>query len=171
MFCRFWRPAGWLAAALPALLWAQKVTVESDPSFEFSSLKTFKLVKGTINIKNPSLNNDLVRKQIEEDIRKKLTEKGLTEADSNADLNVRFTLGAANRREVERRPVRRGWGSRRVPLHYTEGTLVIDLRDPHRQELVWRAVAVQDNADPAKIQGKLDDMVKKAFDKYPPKKK
>lgn len=163
----------WLmAAAVPALLCAQKVTVDFDPTFEFTSLKTFHIVNGQINTKNPSLNNDLVRKRIEEDIRKKLVERGLAEAPSNADLNVRFLLGAANRREVERYPAGwRGLGTRSVAVRYTEGTLVIDLRDPKRQELVWRAVAVADNRDPSKIQSKLDDMVKKAFDKYPPKKK
>jgi hypothetical protein len=55
----------------------------------------------------------------------------------------------------------------RVP--YTEGTLVIDLRDTSTRSLVWRAIARQDKSDAAKIEGKLDDMVKKSFDKYPPK--
>jgi hypothetical protein len=45
------------------------------------------------------------------------------------------------------------------------------MHDPRRQELVWRAVAVSDQNDPNKIQGKLDAMVKKSFDKYPPKKR
>ena len=44
-----------------------------------------------------------------------------------------------------------GWGTCIVRVPYAEGTLVIDLRDP------------------AKLQGKLDNMVKKSFDKYPPK--
>jgi hypothetical protein len=57
----------------------------------------------------------------------------------------------------------------RVP--YTEGTLVIDLRDPNTRSLVWRGIAREDKGDPSKIEGKLDDMVKKAFDKYPPKAK
>ena len=55
----------------------------------------------------------------------------------------------------------------RVP--FTEGTLVIDLRDPATHSLVWRAIAREDKRDPSKIEGKLDDMVKKSFAKYPPK--
>ena len=161
-----------LAATLAAPATAQKVTVEFDPTFEFTSLKTFRLVNGQINTKNPSLNNDIVRKKIADDIRQRLAAKGLTESSAGADLNVRFSLGAANRREVDTYPAGwRGWGTRRVAVRYTEGTLVIDLRDPRRQELVWRAIAVAENRDPTKIQSKLDDMVKKAFDKYPPKKK
>ena len=46
-----------------------------------------------------------------------------------------------------------------------------DLRDPSTKSLVWRAVARQDKSDASKVEGKLDDMVKKSFDKYPPKAK
>jgi hypothetical protein len=55
----------------------------------------------------------------------------------------------------------------RVP--YTEGTLVIDLRDPSTRSLVWRSIAREDEGDASKIEGKLDDMVKKSFDKYSPR--
>jgi hypothetical protein len=55
----------------------------------------------------------------------------------------------------------------RVP--YTEGTLVLDLRDPSTRSLVWRAIVRQDKSDAFKVESKLDDMVRKAFEKYPPK--
>jgi hypothetical protein len=48
---------------------------------------------------------------------------------------------------------------------------VIDLRDPSTRSLVWRGVSAEDKSDAAKISGKLDDMVKKSIEKYPPKKK
>jgi hypothetical protein len=54
---------------------------------------------------------------------------------------------------------------------YTEGTLVIDLRDGTTHSLLWRGIAREDKGDAAKLQGKLDDMVRKSFDKYPPKPK
>lgn len=56
----------------------------------------------------------------------------------------------------------------RVP--YTEGTLVLDLRDPSTRSLVWRAIASEEKSDAAKIEGKLDDMVRKSVERYPPKK-
>ncbi len=65
----------------------------------------------------------------------------------------------------------RGWGTRVVRVPYTEGTLVIDLRDPSTRSLVWRAIAREQKSDAAKIEGKLENMVKKSFDKYPPKMK
>ena len=91
---------------------------------------------------------------------------------TRADLNVRYSLGSVRGREVETYPAGwRGWGTRVVRVPFTEGTLVIDLRDPGTRSLVWRAIAREDNSDAAKIEGKLDDMVRKSFDKYPPKTK
>ena len=37
--------------------------------------------------------------------------------------------------------------------------------------LVWRAIASEEKSDATKIAGKLDDMVRKALEKYPPKQK
>jgi hypothetical protein len=72
-------------------------------------------------------------------------------------LNVRYTLGAARKVQSEAYPA--GW----------RGTLVIDLRDPGTRSLVWRAIAREDKSNAAKVEGKLDDMVRKSFEKYPPK--
>lgn len=62
-------------------------------------------------------------------------------------------------------------GNARGESAYTEGTLVIDLRDPSTRSLVWRGIASEEKSDGAKIEGKLDDMVRKAIEKYPPKPK
>jgi hypothetical protein len=59
--------------------------------------------------------------------------------------------------------------TRIVRVLSTEGTLVIDLRDGAAHSLVWRAIAREVKSDPSKVEGKLDDMVKKSVDKYPPK--
>jgi hypothetical protein len=163
----------WIALliALPTLAWAQKITMEFDQGSDFSRFKTFYINEGQLNAKNPALNNDLVRKQIQAEIRKRLIEKALSEVtEGQRDLNVRFSLGSARRREVDVYPAG-WWGIRRVVTGYTEGTLVIDLRDPSQKSLVWRAIAVEDKSDASHIEGKLPDMVKKSFEQYPPKKK
>lgn len=152
---------------------AQKITMEFDQTIDFTKYKTFAIREGQLNSNNPALNSPLVKKQIEADIEKDLTAKGLTMvASGSADLNVRYTFGAARKTEIEAYPA--GWyglGTRYVRVPYAEGTLVIDLRDPTTRSLVWRAIAAEEKSDATKIQGKLDDMVKKSIDKYPPKKK
>jgi hypothetical protein len=150
--------------------WAQNVTVEFDPAANFSGYKTFSIRDGRLNSKNPELNSELVKKQIEADIVRDLTARGLIQAEGKSDLNVRYTLGSARKQEIERYPAGwRGWGTRVVKVPHTEGTLVIDLRDSGTRSLVWRAIAREDKSNASQIQGKLDNMVKKSFDKYPPK--
>src|SRR5579872_6314302 len=157
-------------AALSAF--AQKVTVEFDQNADFSRYKTFAIRDGQLSSKNPALNSELVKKRIDGDIERYLTAKGLTMVTGKSDLNVRYRLGSARRVEREAYPAGwRGWGTRIVRVPYTEGTLVIDLRDPSTRSLVWRAIASEEKSDPTKIEGKLDDMVKKSIEKYPPKPK
>jgi hypothetical protein len=152
---------------------AQKVTMEFDQSIDFSKYKTFAIRDGQLSSGNPALNSPLVKKQIEADIQNDLTAKGLTLVTGGpSDLNVRYTFGAARKTEIEAYPA--GWyglGTRYIRVPYAEGTLVIDLRDPTTRSLVWRAIAAEEKSDATKIQGKLDNMVKKSIDKYPPKKK
>jgi hypothetical protein len=151
-------------------VFGQKIDVEFDQSADFGRFKTFAIRDGQLHSKNPTLNSELVKKRIESDIAKNLTAKGLRQVSAKSDLNVRYTLGSTRKREVETYPAGwRGWGTRRVVVPYSEGTLVIDLRDPSTRSLVWRAVAVEHKSDPSKLEGKLEDMVKKSFEKYPPK--
>jgi len=154
-------------------VFAQKIEIEFDQAADFTKYKTFAIRRANLNSRNPSLNSDLIRKRINADIEKYLEAKGLLYVESGrSDLNVRYTLGAARKSELESYPAGwRGWGTRVVRVPYTEGTLVIDLRDPGTKSLVWRAIARQDKSDAAKIEGKLDDMVKKSIEKYPPKSK
>jgi hypothetical protein len=161
-----------LALLLASGAVAQKVQIESDPAVDFSKFRTFAIREERLNSANPSLNSELVKKRISFDVQKALEAKGLVLAASGpSDLNVRYTLGAVRKTEVDAFPAGwRGWGTRVVRVPYTEGTLVLDLRDPTTRSLVWRAIVREDKGDASKIEGKLDDMVKKAFEKYPPKK-
>jgi hypothetical protein len=150
---------------------AQKIDVEADTTTDFTRFHSFAIRDGRLNSRDPSLNNDIVKKRIEADIQKYLQAKGLTFVPSGpSDLNLHYTLGAVRKTEIDTYPAGwRGWGTRVVRRPFTEGTLVIDLRDPSTRLLVWRAIAREDKADAIKVEGKLDDMVRKSFDKYPPK--
>jgi len=162
-----------LVLASAAIAFAQKVNVEFDQAADFTKFKTFAIRNGQLNSRNPALNSELVKKQIEADIVKNLTARGLTQVSSGpADLNVVYHFGSARKTQVEAYPAGwRGWGTRYVRVPYAEGTLVIDLRDPSTHSLVLRGISSEEKSDAAKISGKLDDMVKKSIEKYPPKKK
>jgi hypothetical protein len=150
---------------------AQKIDMQFDQAVDFSQFKTFAIRVRTLNSKNPALNGELVRKRIDADIEKYLSAKGLEFAGTGrSDLNIRYTLGAVRQARVEAYPAG-WWGTRLVRVPYTEETLVIDLRDPKTQSLVWRAIAQEDKDNAVQVESKLDDMVKKSFEKYPPKPK
>ena len=137
---------------LSPAVFAQKVTVEFDQSADFAKYKTFMIRNGQLNSKNPALNSELVKKQIEDDIRRDLTARGLTEVSEHPDLNVVFHFGSARKTELETYPAGwRGWGTRVVRVPYAEGTLVIDLRDTSIHSLVWRGIAVKKKAIPPKF--------------------
>lgn len=152
---------------------AQKVTVEFDTTIDFGKYKTFLIRDGRLNSRNPALNSELVKKRLDSDIESALTTRGLMKsATLKSDLNVRYTFGAVRRLETEAYPA--GWygfGTRIVRVPYAEGTLVVDLRDPTTRSLVWRSIAREDKSDPNKIESKLEDMVRKSIEKYPPKPK
>jgi len=162
-----------LVLLLGPCLFAQKITVESDTAIDFSRFHTFAIRMGTLNSRNPALNSELVKKQIENDIIRDLTARGLEiTTGPKSDLNVRYTFGTQRKIETEAYPAGwYGWGTRIVRVPYAEGTLVIDLRDPTTRSLVWRGIASQEKSDATKIEGKIDDMVRKAIEKYPPKPK
>jgi uncharacterized protein DUF4136 len=152
-------------------VFAQKITVEFDRAADFTKYKNFAIRDGQLNSQNAALNSELVKKRIESDIQRALTAKGLEMTTGKADLNVVYRFGSARKTELQSYPA--GWygmGTRIVRVPYAEGTLVIDLRDPTTRSLVWRGISSQEKSDATQIEGKLDDMVKKSFDKYPPKK-
>ncbi len=89
---------------------AADVDVQFDESVDFAKYKTFRFGVGDINAKGPALNNDLVKKNIESELRARLTAKKLTEVTSGqADLTVRYVLGQRRRRR-RRRFLRAAWG-------------------------------------------------------------
>lgn len=161
-----------MAVLSAALAWAQKITVEFDQAADFAKYKTFAIRDGQLNSRNPALNSEMVKKRIEADIARDLRARGLEMTTGRADLNVRYRFGSVRKAEIERYPAGwRGYGTRVVRVPYTEGTLVIDLRDPSTRSLVWRGIASEEKSDGIKIEGKVDEMVGKAIEKYPPKPK
>jgi hypothetical protein len=138
---------------LPVTILSQKVEIQWDHDADFSQYRTFAIRQGFLNNRNPSLNTDLVRRDIEDAIRKNLSSRGMKEVAETADLNVRFSLGRANR----------------MVARHGDGTLVIDLRDPQKRDLVWRGIAVGDRRGLSEIGRNLEGMVRKAIERYPPK--
>ena len=160
-----------LSMAGVSAAFAQKITTEFDEGVNFAKFKTFAVRSGRLNSRSPVLNSELTKKRVETEIERALIARGLTKATGPSDLNIFFTFGSQRGVETEAYPAGwRGLRTRVARVPYAEGTLVIDLRDPTTRSLVWRGIATEEERNPTKLADKLDDMVKKAIAKYPPKK-
>jgi Domain of unknown function (DUF4136) len=138
---------------LPLTVLGQKIEIQWDHDTDFSQYRTFAMRPGFLNSRNPALNSDLVRHDLEDAIRKNLSSRGMKEVAETADLNVRFSLGRVNR----------------IVARHGDGTLVIDLRDPQKRDVVWRGIAVDEKRGLRKVERNLESMVRRAIEKYPPK--
>lgn len=155
----------------PAAL-AIETNIEADETVDFAKFKTFVVREGHLESKSPALNSELTKKRIQSGIEKALIAKGLTVATGQADLAVSFEFGSARTIETKAVPAgARGMGTRVINVPQSEGTLVIEIHDSATNSLVWHSTTSDSERNPIKLSEELDDMVKKSFGKYPPKKK
>ncbi len=159
--------------SLGMLAFSQQVHTDSDPGANFAAYRTFAWKSVRITSKDPALNNPIVQHKIEAEIEKQLYARGLTKATAGApDIYVSFRLGTGFEREVIDYPVGWRWGGWRREVRFNDkGTLVIDLADASRRQMVWRAVCVDTASTGNKLDDHLPKDVKKAFDQYPIKKR
>jgi hypothetical protein len=165
-----------LLALLVAACASMQVSVNYDQQTDFKAFKTFCLVPPRFEKKGLA-RNPLFTKEVLNEIKSILEKKGLTEAADreSSDLLVNFYAMVKNRRDFVLPSYRVGrWG--RVwavrPGHvvrYKEGTLIIDMVDRAKNDLVWEGEgrSVLDRTDPSR---NLIDAVGKVLEPFPPSK-
>jgi hypothetical protein len=159
---------------------AQKITVEYDKSMDFSKYKTY-AIDPVDNAPRPML-----RLAIQAAVQDDLGKRGLMKVDSNPDLYVQM-YGAIDTDYTTHYhdpiyggaipPINTGitlWHN--IPGTVTsvvipKGTLMIDMLDANKKELVWRGIAKQKLSDDReKLLDQVNTAVEKLFQQYPVKK-
>jgi hypothetical protein len=148
-----------------------KTTVDYDKSVDFGKYKTY----GFSAEANQLPVNDLVRKRIFDAIHSALQSKGLKEAEKP---NLLVDLGV---KTEEKHSVNMGgfygrrWGfgtgfstTQVNTTNYTEGTLVINLVDAAKQELVWMGSGTATVTEKSIQQDKIEAAVAKILARFPP---
>lgn len=175
---------GWLALALLAAggCTGPEVRTDFDSSVDFSAFHTFAFTGLTDRDQGGVLDNALVRKRIEDIVGQELTAKGLRQVglEDHPDLLVHFWVGVKDKQIVESTGPYYGgrygrgpgpYGGGVTTYEYEEGTLIVDLAESSKKELVWRARIVGIMAESTE---QNTEMVKagvaKAFENYPPAK-
>jgi Domain of unknown function (DUF4136) len=162
---------------------AQDVRYNFDSEANFAAFKTYKWAE----IKGADRPNALVEKQIKAAVDSELNRKGLEETDSDsADLYVAYQTALGSEKQFT--SYNTGWGygpgwgagwygggmggmtTGSTSTIYV-GTLVVDMYEAAKQDLVWRGSAsktIDPKAKPAKQQKNLAKAVKKLLKNYPP---
>jgi uncharacterized protein DUF4136 len=162
-----------------------KVQTDFDSSADFSAFHTFAFTGVTDRDQGGVLENSLLRKRIEEMVGQQLTAKGLRQVgvDDRSDLLVHFWVSVKDKQRIESTgPVagpygggygwRAGYGGGVTTYEYKEGTLIVDLAEPSKKELVWRATIVGTLGDSTEKNVEMANKgVAKAFENYPPAEK
>jgi len=173
-----------LAAMLlvPALAMAQKTSYDFDKSADFSTLKTYALKEGT------PVGQQLIDDRIVAAIEAALASKGLTKASSDPDVVVVYHVAFDKQKDISTfssgygggyGPYGYGWGggwgggttSTQV-RDILIGTLVVDMADAKKKQVVWRGMGVKEvntTAKPDKRDKSITSAITKIFKNYPPK--
>jgi hypothetical protein len=168
----------------PALAFAQKVTYDYEKTANFAGFKTYALKDGT-KVGQPLIDNRIVTA-----IETELAAKGLTKVDSNPDVYVVYHVAFDKQKDISTYSSGYGggygaygwgWGGGWAGGSTTTqvrdilvGTLVIDMADAKKNQLVWRGMGVKEintQAKPEKRDKSINEAVKKIFKNFPPKAK
>jgi hypothetical protein len=148
---------------------AMDVKTDFDHHANFSAYKTFSWAK--VDTPDP-LWNDRVKEAVD----RALTAKGWTEVSSGGDVSI-VAVGTTRQKPTLRTFYDGfdGWlwsgfgGATTYVENYTEGSLIIDMFDTNTKKLIWRGSASDVlSGKPEKDEKKLEKVVSKMFEHFPP---
>jgi hypothetical protein len=165
-------------AVLPVVLLAQKTSYDFDRTANFATFKTYALKDGT------KVGQPLIDNRITAAIESELKKRGLTPSASSPDLDVTYHVAFDKQKDITAWSTGTGpygwrwgggWGTTDVRVNeILVGTLVVDMADAKKSELVWRGMGVKEvdvNAKPDKRDKNIQEAVEKIFRNFPPKTK
>ena len=167
----------------PALALAQKTTFDFDKTADFSKYKTYSLKDGT-KVGQPLIDNRIVAA-----IDTELAAKGLKKSEAESDIVVVYHVAFDKQQDIQAYTsgfggyggygyrYGGGWGSTTTDVRVNQilvGTLVVDIADSAKKEVVWRGMGVKEIDTQAKADKRdknINGAVKKILKDFPPKKK
>jgi hypothetical protein len=161
------------------------IKYDYDMDSNFSALKTYNWFPRDVSTTSGSASvavqsNTLLDKRVREAVDTQMAAKGFTLTAENPDVFVVYHTGLQNKVDVT------DWGytyagsywggglGRSVDVYeYTEGTLIVDLVTASSKQLAWRGSAtgvVEPGRSPEEVVERINDVVSRIFENYPPKK-
>lgn len=153
-----------------------RVFSDYDPDYDLWTYKTFDWGQ-KINIeegKNPLHYNELNDKRIKAAVHEQMNTRGYQLANEAPDLILHYHIIVDDQSVVTTEPYGYRYGPYWMRMHtnvysYREGTLILDLMDSKKKNLIWRGWAVMeiDQIDPEEVDDLIKTTVAKIFKKYP----
>ena len=171
---------GFFAAAVAVgLLACASVQTQGDydQSYDFSVLQTWDwmpepgVTRGQTGQRNP-----IIERRIQDAVERELAAKGYRRVEGGEpDFRVAFFAAAEDKIDVTTTYDYYGYRWR-VPVaqtdvhQYTQGTLILDIVDGSRNELVWRGTGtgVAGGGDPDQITQRINNAVSEVLKDFPP---
>jgi hypothetical protein len=167
-----------LAACSPTL----KVNSDYDKSVDFSGYKTFAMY--SLQDKSGAI-SQLNQNRIIDAVKKQMTAKGFTENDANPDVLVNVVTYLKEKQQVTANTNYYGYGGYYRPYawgggmasgtttystyNYHDGTLMIDVVDAAKKQLVWQGVGNKEIDKPSKnMDEAINNAVAKILASFPP---
>ncbi|MBZ5706990.1 MAG: DUF4136 domain-containing protein [Acidobacteriia bacterium] len=150
--------------------YSQDVHYNYDRGTKFASYKTYQWV----DIQEPGKMDQLMDQNIKRAIDEQLAQKGLTRVEKDADLYLGYQTAVKEEKNVNlwgTGPRWRGGMVQGDTSTISIGTLVVNIFDPARKQLVWRGDAsktLDPKTDPDKNYKNLQKAMAKLFKNYPP---
>ena len=168
--------AGLAIALFPVVALAQKTTYDYDRSAVFSMFKTYVIRDDGTKVGQPLVDNRIVA-AIDSELRK----RGLTPATGTPDLAVVYHVAFDKQKDITAWSTGMGpygyrwgggWGTTDIRVNeILVGSLVIDMADAKKNEVVWRGVGTKEvdvNAKPDKRDKNIQQAVQKIMKNFPP---
>ena len=161
------------------------VTTDFDPETDFARLRTFAWMEGSGGgAGDPRVSGDLMDQRFRRAIESELVSKGMQKATSGRpDVFVGYQVALDDQIDYQTISTSygSGWGyrgvygggmvsSQTVARAYTVGTLVIDVFDAARRELVWRGAGegrVDAARNPQERQERINEAVTQILEDFP----
>ncbi|WP_407333505.1 DUF4136 domain-containing protein [Enterovibrio sp. 27052020O] len=155
----------------------KSVYTDYDQQYSYNDIQSFEIVAHPSSTPI-SLDDSRIKRAVEQE----LLLLGLTEADSNPSVNVRYFIEPKTESVAYGPSFRFGYGFNRVGIGYETpvrveereyGQLVVEMVDPRTNQVIWRAVSkrkLTDSMTPSSKNAFIQEQVKEMFKQFPPEK-
>jgi hypothetical protein len=155
-----------------------------DRKVDFNSYRTFSWGPSDVKAENPVYNSDLINKNIKATVENEFAKRGIVLDRTNPDFLVSYHTYTEKKERISGGypygaypfyyPWRfYGWGmpygmyNPPVTSSFTEGVLIVDIKDNKTKEVVWRGTVSGNVDNIKKLERQIQKGVKAIMKKYP----